>query len=293
LDRGYVKNGIRAIVEDLCTRQLGYRTDRDAAEAAAREVREQRYTSLDREISRAKNGEAGGGERFQIVVPIGSSGSAELSRWYLAERLAFLNKMGLAENVGPNVWQVRRDFEGVLRAMQQASDRQKTLAAHGVPVSDPRLPFVMLDLKTLKSVEGRVLVHGEEENGRNAGHGYFLLEGTDARVYYVPYRPEIEDARNHGALRTNSFVRLRKLFADGEPLLETDDLGAAEVILSNKRHLNEAALRFVSRGVPPPVAGLGGWLGRYQAAVKAASLALRRRQDRQSDANPGHRGVQR
>ena len=42
LERDYIKHGIRAIAEDLCTRQLGYRTDRDATESIAREVREQR-----------------------------------------------------------------------------------------------------------------------------------------------------------------------------------------------------------------------------------------------------------
>jgi len=98
--------------------------------------------------------------------------------------------------------------------MQRANDRQKMLTAHGVLLSDVRLPVVMLDLKKVNSVEGRVLVHGEEENGRDAGSRYLLLEGTDARVHYVPYTPEIENARNRGSLRKNSFIRLRKLFVD-------------------------------------------------------------------------------
>jgi hypothetical protein len=291
LERNFIKNGIRAAAEDLCTRQLGHRTDRDAAEAAAREVREQRYTSLDREISRAKNGRDEGGERFQIEVPTGASGSLGLRCRYLAERLAFLEKMGLAEDVCPNVWQVRRDFEAVLRAMQQVNDRQRTIAAHGVPVSDPRLPFVMLDLKTLKSVEGRVLVHGEEENGRDAGRGYFLLEGTDARVYYVPYRPEIEDARNQGALRTNSFVRLRKSFVDGKPLLETADFGSAEIILTNRRHLSDAVRTFVDGGILPDQGLWGGWLGRYQAALLTASIAPRQHEAGDRKSKQKHTGL--
>jgi type IV secretory pathway VirD2 relaxase len=35
----------------------------------------------------------------------------------------------------------RHDMEEVLRAMQRASDRQRVLALHGVPVSDKRLPL--------------------------------------------------------------------------------------------------------------------------------------------------------
>jgi hypothetical protein len=38
LKRDYVKHGIRDIAQDTCTRQLGYRTSRDAAEAERREI---------------------------------------------------------------------------------------------------------------------------------------------------------------------------------------------------------------------------------------------------------------
>jgi type IV secretory pathway VirD2 relaxase len=51
LERDYVKRGIRSIAEDLCTRQLGYRTQRDIAEAQRREVSQHRFTSLDRFIA--------------------------------------------------------------------------------------------------------------------------------------------------------------------------------------------------------------------------------------------------
>ena len=58
LDRDYIKNGIRGIAEDLCTRQLGYRSEKDAAESSAREIREHRFTSLDREISLRRDDQA-------------------------------------------------------------------------------------------------------------------------------------------------------------------------------------------------------------------------------------------
>jgi hypothetical protein len=150
------------------------------------------------------------------------------------------------------------------------------MTAHGVLVSDQRLPIVMLDLKRLKSLEGRVLVHGEEENGRDAGRHYLLLEGTDAQVHYILYTREIEDARSRGALRANSFVRVRKLFVDGKPLLDVEDFGAAQAMLGNKRHLQEAARALLNRGVIPREDGWGGWLGRYQAALRRASMDLER-----------------
>jgi hypothetical protein len=108
--------------------------------------------------------------------------------------------MGLGECVGPNAWLVRQDFEQVLRAMQRVADRQKTLGAHGVVMSDERLTVTTHDYRNLTSVEGRVLVHGEEEAGREAGRSYLMLEGTDAHVHHIYYAPEMEEVRNRGVL---------------------------------------------------------------------------------------------
>jgi hypothetical protein len=50
LARDYVKTCMRCIAEDYCTRQLGHRTEMYAIEAERREIREKRFTSLDRMI---------------------------------------------------------------------------------------------------------------------------------------------------------------------------------------------------------------------------------------------------
>jgi hypothetical protein len=52
LSRDYIRESIRNIAEDYCTRQLGFRTEFDAAEAQRREVHQLRFTSLDRIIQR-------------------------------------------------------------------------------------------------------------------------------------------------------------------------------------------------------------------------------------------------
>jgi len=150
------------------------------------------------------------------------------------------------------------------------------LAAHGVLMSDERLPLVVLDLRSLTALEGRILVHGEEETGRQAGRSYLMLEGTDGRVHYVYYTPEMEAARNRGGLRANSFVRLRKLFSDGHPSLKIDELGDSESILHNKGYLRDTAQRLVRRGIVPQEDGWNGWLGRYQKALGDTAATLER-----------------
>ncbi|MGA2113393.1 MAG: DUF3363 domain-containing protein [Bryobacteraceae bacterium] len=282
LGREYVRNGIRSIAEDFCTRQIGYRNQADAMAAERREIQECRYTSLDRIINRASaarqiNDENGGSHfvvrRDQNAV---RGEFAKIREQHIAARLIILQKMGLAEEVGCGDWHVRSDLEGVLRAMQRAGDRQKMLAAQGALLSDERLQLVVLEQRNLRALEGRVLVHGEDEFGANAGRNYVLIEGTDARVHLVYYSPELEEARGRGQLRPNAFVRLRKQFENGRPIVEVADFGDAEKILGNRRYLEATVRPLVKRGIIPTEDGWGGWLGRYQAALAQAAVSIER-----------------
>jgi len=271
LSRDFVREGIRHITEDLCTRQLGYRTEFDAADAQRREVHQHRYTSLDRIIQRDADGaEAAQSPFFTVTKDPGRAGlgpSASLIERRAAERLMVLESIGLAESTGPKTWRVRQDFVNILRAMQRSSDRQKTLAAHGALISDERLQMTALDVRSLTALEGRILVHGEEES---SGRSYLILEGTDARLHFLYYTPEIEAARNRGALGTNAFVQLRQLTVDGRPALEIEDMGDSEALLRNNHELHRIGQRLIRRGIIPQDDGCGGWLGRYQKALRDA-----------------------
>jgi type IV secretory pathway VirD2 relaxase len=290
LRRDYVRHGIRGIAEDICTRQLGYRTSRDAAEAERREVGEPRFTSLDRALLRDSDKGTGETESPYFTVAAnpaqtGFNPSARLHLNHVAARLAVLQRMGLAESVGPGRWHVRHDLEETLRTMQRASDRQKTLAAHGVPISDARLPIEMLNMHQFTAVEGRILVHGQDEQ---SGRGYLMLEGTDAKVHLIYYTPEMEELRHSGRLRINSFVRLRKLVVGGRPTLDVEDLGNAEGVLKNRQLLGENARALLKLGVIPTQDGWGGWLGKYQAALAGAANGIVGKFERQT-ARPAER----
>src|SRR5207302_2261789 len=145
---------------------------------------------------------------------------ARLKNQSVIARLRTVGSMGLAEAAGADQWLVRQDLETALRALQRLGDRQKILAAHGVPVSDTRLPLAMFDLRNCTTLEGRILVHGEDEG---SGRSFMMLEGTDAKVHCIYHTPQMAEARSRGGLRTNRFVRLRKLFENGRPLLEIDE----------------------------------------------------------------------
>lgn len=281
--RDYVKHGIRGIAEDICTRQLGYRTSRDAAEAERREIGESRLTSLDRALLREAQKSTPGPESSYFIVvknpaQAGLNDAARLHLNHVVARLAVLQRMGLAESTAANTWHVRYDVEEVLRAMQRVSDRQKTLTAHGVPMLDERLPIEMLDMRQLTAVEGRILVHGQDDE---SGQNYLIIEGADAKVHFIYYTAEMEEARRRGGLRTNSFVQLRKLFLDGRPTLDIRDLGDAEKLLNNRHLLEENVRKLVKRGAIPTDDGWGGWLGKYQAALASAANEIGRHRELQ------------
>jgi type IV secretory pathway VirD2 relaxase len=276
MSREYIQQGIRSAAEHLCTRQIGFRTELDAAEAERREISESRFTSLDRRIMReASNPNADFGPEYFAVVRNPTepclSETARLRTQHEASRLAVLHRMGLAESTGGTSWLVRRDCEQVLRAMQRSADRQKTLAAHGASLSDDRLPMTTLDIRDLTSIDGRILVHGEEEA---SGRSYLMLEDTDGHVYHIYRTPEMEELRSQRGLQTDSFIRLRKLSTVRGPVVEIKDMGDSETILTDKAHLRETAREMIGRGVYPQDGGWNGWLGRYQKALVDAAFAL-------------------
>jgi hypothetical protein len=270
LPRDYVKSGLRSIAEDLCTRQLGHRTEMDAFEAERREIREKRFTSLDRMILRGAEPDSED-PHSTVVVTIGDRtfGNRESARQqHVMARLAVLSDMGLASHSSGDKWRVRVDAESILRAMQRAGDRQKTLKAHGALLSDERLPVSALDFRQTPSVEGRVLVHGEDEH---TGSRYLMLEDVDACVHYIEYTPEIEEARGRGELKRNAFARLWRIFVDEEVTLQVEDLGDSDELLKNRAHFEGKAQELLRNGIPANEQGWGGWLGQYQRALKQAA----------------------
>lgn len=117
LERAYIKSGIRNAAEEVCTTQLGYRTERDAIEAEKREILGQRFTSLDRIINRANQSadmpDSPADERhFPISVsPVRRDASefARVREHHLRARLIQLETMGLAHVGEGDVWWVLPD----------------------------------------------------------------------------------------------------------------------------------------------------------------------------------------
>jgi type IV secretory pathway VirD2 relaxase len=271
LPRAFIQSGIRRHAEELATHELGFRTERDALEAQCREVQQLRFTSLDRIILRSRSDDA---EYFTVrreaVGP--SRRYAKAQDHHVLARLTKLEQIGLAARTDRYAWLVRGDFEGVLRTMQRANDRQKMLARHAALVSDERLPLQITPFPAISVLEGRVLGHGHEEN---TGRPYLLLEGVEGKIHFLWQSAEIQAARRQRLLRVNSFIRIEKQFASTRPFLRIEDLGDSRKLLENDDHFRKAASRLLQSGVSEMEPSWGGWLGDYHQRLRTNLIVMR------------------
>jgi type IV secretory pathway VirD2 relaxase len=267
LDRDYIKNGLRSVAQHFATVQLGYRTEQDATLALRRQVPLLRFTPLDRLVlARTQPAEGGVGD-FPVTADPTSPGLGRFAatrEQALASRLMTLETMGLARADGTHQWQVRRDLEGALRAMQRAADHQKTLTAHGALLSDQRLQLSAPNWRDVTSLEGRVLSHGEEENGSR----FLLLEGTDGRVYYLRNTPELDEA---AAAESSPLTRssiTKTVDEDGRRRIVVANLGKADALLQDRDHFRSLARRLLQHGIVSfEDERWGGWIGRYHETL--------------------------
>ena len=270
--REYVKHGIRSIAEEVCKHQLGYRTSRDAAEAGRREISAYRFTALDRALLRdAEKGPPQAGSAHSIIVKeqakAGHNESARLHENHLISRLAFLQHMGLADSTGPNTGTSGATWKRFFgRCSGPAIGRERL---QRTVFRSPTSAFLTRSSICGRSPQSKV---GYSFMGRmNNRARYLMLEGTDAKVHFIYCTAEMEEARSNGELRTNSFIRLSRVFVGGKPIVDIHDFGDADQALKNRALFGESARALVKRGIAPTEDGWGGWLGRFQAALASTA----------------------
>ena len=284
LPREYIQKGIRLRAEDLATAQLGIRTEADVAEAHRREVVQRRFTPLDRSIVKQQPANAKGQDFAARANPADAAMKPYQRRQeqFLANRLRALVTMGLATEKGPGEWEVRGNFTEVLRTMQRTSDRQKSIAQQMSLASDHRIPLQVDDWRKLRTIEGRVLGHGEEENSAKR---YMLLEGTDGKLHYLTHTPQIDCARQAGLLKPDSFVTIQRTTIDGKIGHRLEEHGAADAIVTDRAFISNRAARLNQirnhASAEEPLEGsknigpvYGGWLGKYNSAIEQRAQEL-------------------
>lgn len=178
--RDYISHGIRERASELLTLELGPVSEQQIQRGYFREVEQERFTRLDREIlAQAEGGVAdlrhdpkGHFARFKHTLKIG--------------RLQTLERMGLAEPAGAKRWRLAVELEASLHDIGTRGDIIRTMhremRAAGIDratadhaIFDPSQPNAR--------IVGKVVARGfaDELHDRH----YLIVDGTDGRTHYA------------------------------------------------------------------------------------------------------------
>lgn len=184
--RDYIGHGMRRRASELLTLELGPQTEQEIRLKLERQVDQDRFTDLDRQlVRRAENGaldmregrEAGEG-RFRHSVQLG--------------RLRVLEKRGLADEIAPGRWRLSPDLEENLRRSGERGDIVKTmhrgLKSAGLEVGAADYAIFDPGDPRSKPTIGKIIDRGLHDE-LNDGH-FIIIDAADGRVHYVALNPQ-------------------------------------------------------------------------------------------------------
>ncbi len=193
IDGRYLSEGMRSRAQTILTNELGPRTEIHVQNQLAREVGQERFTSLDRALQTF--GEPGG-----VLVETRFPRHGRVSAARLSARLGRLERLGLATRTSSVGWRLAPGWVETLRGLGQAKDIIKRMSA-AVAAPDPSR-FVIVDgSSTLAAVDGVVRAKGLHDE--LAGRVYAVIEAVDGRVLYAPI-----DVTTAEKIREGEIVRL-------------------------------------------------------------------------------------
>lgn len=182
ISRDYISRGFRDRAAERVTLELGPRSEQGIRTALEKEVESERWTSLDRAL-RDISDECGG---VADLRP-GPNAEAPELRSLLLGRAAKLERLGLADPVGPACWTLKPGLDQTLRQLGIRGDIIKTMhqamttgggepdvstfALHGEEPSDPVL--------------GRLVKRGLDDELR--GSAYAIVAGVDGRTHHLKF----------------------------------------------------------------------------------------------------------
>lgn len=202
IDRAYIRSGIRDRSQEIASRKLGLRLERDILISRGQAVTRGQFTEIDRVL-------LGRADSRNIVTFNGAQPRNEAARERQAQdlgRLGFLESIGLARRVDRLSWRISPDLEQTLREHQLSLDIIKTRVRHLDQIHDRQAPLRVTELKPGEQVTGRVIGTGLENE--TTDRRYLLIEGNDGRLHYIRQTPAIEKARGEKRLRVGETVTL-------------------------------------------------------------------------------------
>lgn len=176
----YLANGIRERASELTTLELGPVTEIEQSRKLSAEIDQDRFTRIDRAMVEEAD------DRFLDLRNEQADPKRQFDRTLRLRRLTRLEKMGLATEHAPGVWEMSERMEPTLREMGERGDiirnMHKALKAGGLE-RDP-MTFQIHDAAPEIPIVGRVVdKYLSDELGENLT---VVVDGIDGRTHHVP-----------------------------------------------------------------------------------------------------------
>ena len=182
ISRDYISHGFRQRAAERVTLELGPRSEQEIRSGLEREVEAERWTSLDRALRDIADESAG----VVDLRPAGRGEDPELRRLLLG-RAAKLERLGLAEPIGPAHWSLKPGLEPALRELGIRGDIIKTM--HRAMTGAGREPdvsgFALHGDDPTDPVLGRLVGRGLHDEMK--GTAYAIVEGVDGRTHHLRF----------------------------------------------------------------------------------------------------------
>ncbi|RAN38174.1 hypothetical protein HY26_18330 [Hyphomonas sp. GM-8P] len=175
--RDYLTRGLRARAEEGLTQQLGPRRDVEIAKARYREVSQDRFTNLDRELAKLSVE-----EHVELPAMAGSGGRFMHSLYQ--QRLSYLETLHLAQPSGTGRWRLKEGWDRALKAMGRRGDIVRGLTA-GLAPGEISTGIRLFEERPLdaKTLTGVVLSQGPDDELRDTR--FLLVEDTQGTRWAV------------------------------------------------------------------------------------------------------------
>ena len=199
ISRDYISRGFRDRAAERVTFELGPRSEHEIRTALEKEVEAERWTSLDRALRDIADD--GGG--VADLRP-GGEDDPEMRRLMLG-RTAKLERLGLAEQIGPAQWTLKLGIEPTLRNLGIRGDIIKTMhrAMSGADREPDIAGFAIHGDAPADPVLGRLVQRGLDDELK--GSAYAIVEGVDGRTHHLRF----SDLELTGDARPGAIVETR------------------------------------------------------------------------------------
>lgn len=179
--RDYISHGMRARAAYLATLELGPRTDLEVRRDLEAQVAADRWTRLDRVLARQATQHDG-------IINLRPSAAPRVdghARTAMVGRMQKLERLGLAEPLGPARWHLSENAEPVMRTLGERNDIIRRIHRG---LSDQHIERSVADFAvdgedTTRPIIGRLVARGLDDELK--GTAYAVIDGIDGRAHHV------------------------------------------------------------------------------------------------------------